>query len=165
MTKRLHSLYKKSTRVSSIRNSEFQIQYFEEICRRKNCLHKKDRLKSSQFHPIMIKYSLKQVIGVRCEQNQSNCLIKYDLRFWKSLESILFCAFCMSRTDQFYRPVFWSIFDQLQLRLWCLKKSLMSSQCRKRNPRPSGHSSSISKHNRVDVVNDASAEIETDGYK
>ena len=119
MTKRLHSLYKKSTRASSIRNSEFQIQYFEEICRRKNCLHKKDRLKLSQFHPFTIKYSLKQVIGVRCEQNQSNCLIKYDLRFSitsKSLESMLFCAFCMSRTGQFYRPVFWSILGQFQLR-------------------------------------------------
>ena len=41
----------------------------------------------------------------------------------------------------------------------------MNSQCRKRNPRPSGLPSPISKHNLVHVVDDASAEIETDGNK
>ena len=59
VTKHLHSLYKKSTRDFWIRNSEFQIQYFEEICRHKKFLHKKERPKLSQFHPFAIYYSLK----------------------------------------------------------------------------------------------------------
>ena len=41
----------------------------------------------------------------------------------------------------------------------------MKSQCRKRNPRPSGHPSPISKHNRVDIADNASTTIETDGNK
>ena len=39
----------------------------------------------------------------------------------------------------------------------------MNSQCRKRNPRPSGLPSPISKHNLIDVADDASVEIEKDG--
>ena len=41
----------------------------------------------------------------------------------------------------------------------------MSSQCRKRNPRPSGHPSRISNHNLVDVADNASVEIEKDENK
>ena len=39
----------------------------------------------------------------------------------------------------------------------------MSSQCRKRNPRPSGYPGH--KHNLVDIADNASAEIEKDGNK
>ena len=41
----------------------------------------------------------------------------------------------------------------------------MSSQCRKRNPRPSGHPGLVSNHNLVGVADNASAEIEKDGNK
>ena len=41
----------------------------------------------------------------------------------------------------------------------------MSSQCRKRNPRPSGHPSPISNHNLVDVADNVSVEIEKDENK
>ena len=38
----------------------------------------------------------------------------------------------------------------------------MNSQCRQRNPRPSGHAGSLFKHNLVDAVDNKSTEIKTD---
>ena len=41
----------------------------------------------------------------------------------------------------------------------------MSSQCRKRNPRPSAYPNLVSKNNLVDVADNSPAEIEPDGNK